>query len=69
MISDNVWVWVKLGYLYPSDSRYFIFILPQLLFSCAMISNCILSEKDIETKTLDAYYTALELNCTVNISV
>lgn len=65
MISINVRVWVKLGYLYPSDNRSVWTVAPLILLGTLQLSYCLFSGEDKYSVTLNAYFTALNFNCIV----
>lgn len=61
MISINVRVWVKLGYLYPSDNRSVYTVIPLITMGILQLSYCLFSREDKYSITLNAYFTALSL--------
>lgn len=65
MISINVRVWMKLGYLYPTDRRRWLTVTPMIILSILQFNYCLFSGEDLHSVTLNAYFTALDVNCVV----
>ena len=66
MVSIPVDVWVHIGFLFPRDRRSLLTLVPNVLLSVLQLSYFLFSPRDLATITLNAYFTALQVNCNVS---
>ena len=65
MVSIPVAAWVHIGFLFPRDRRSLLTLVPNVLLSVLQLSYFLFSPGDLATITLNAYLTALQVNCNV----